>query len=56
MRTAIFIVSLAVIAAFIPQFIEAVKAKQKNLLIIRASTLALMLMNAVLNLVLMLRK
>lgn len=56
MRITIFIASLAVIAAFIPQFIEAVKAKQKTVLRIRGLTLALMAVNAVLNLVLLIRK
>lgn len=56
MQITIFIASLTILIAYIPQFIEAVKKGRGNLLALRAVTLALMVVNAVLNLLILLKK
>ena len=55
MRITIFIASLGMLSAFIPQFIDGIKSKSKNIIILRSITLFCMCLTSILNLVLLLK-
>ncbi len=55
MRITIFIASLGMLSAFVPQFIDGIKSKSKNIIIIRSITLFCMCLTSILNLVLLLK-
>ncbi len=55
MRITIFIANLGMLSAFIPQFIDGIKSKSKNIIILRSITLFCMCLTSILNLVLLLK-
>ena len=55
MRITIFIASLGMLSAFIPQFIDGLKSKSKNIIALRSITLFCMILSSILNLVLLLK-
>lgn len=55
MRITIFIASLGMLSAFIPQFIDGIKSKSKNIIILRSITLFCMILASILNFILLLK-
>lgn len=55
MRITIFIASLGMLSAFIPQFIDGIKSKSKNIIALRSMTLFCMILTSILNFILLLK-
>lgn len=55
MRITIFIASLGMLSAFVPQFIDGLKSKSKNIIALRSITLFCMILASILNLILLLK-
>ena len=55
MRITIFIASLGMLSAFVPQFIDGLKSKSKNIIILRSITLFCMILASILNFILLLK-
>ena len=55
MRIIIFIASLGMLSVFIPQFIDGLKSKSKNIIALRSITLFCMILASILNFILLLK-
>lgn len=55
MRITIFIASLGMLSAFVPQFIDGLKSQSKNIIALRSITLFCMILASILNFILLLK-
>lgn len=55
MRITIFIASLGMLSVFVPQFIDGIKSKSKNIIALRSMTLFCMILTSILNFILLLK-